>query len=100
MHLTLANSVELMVTIMVAVGPQLASAEADVDAMVRATVERRAAQRSGLDAFLASLFARRTGLRPLLVIASLFALQQFAGVHVTLFFAVDFFKVRRGRGES
>lgn len=71
---------------------KLASAEADVDAMVLVAAERTAAQRRGLAAFLATLFMRRTGLRPLLVITMLFALQQFCGMYVTLFFAVSFFK--------
>ncbi|XP_034238101.1 facilitated trehalose transporter Tret1-2 homolog [Thrips palmi] len=71
---------------------KLASAEADVDALVLAAEERRASQRSGLAAFLATLFMQRTGLRPLVVVATLFALQQFCGMYVTLFFAVSFFK--------
>ncbi|KAE8751145.1 hypothetical protein FOCC_FOCC002229 [Frankliniella occidentalis] len=71
---------------------KLASAEVDVDKLVRGAEERRAAQRSGVVAYLATLFSQRTGLRPLLIIAVLFALQQFAGIYVTLFFAVSFFK--------
>lgn len=71
---------------------KMASADEDVAGLVRAAQERRAAQRSGLAAFLATLFMQRTGLRPLLVIMVMFALQQFAGIYVTLFFAVSFFK--------
>ncbi|KAK3912524.1 Facilitated trehalose transporter Tret1-2-like protein [Frankliniella fusca] len=71
---------------------KLARAEADVAALVRGAEERRAAQRRGVAAFLATLFTRRSGLRPLLVITVLFAMQQFSGIYVTLFFAVSFFK--------
>lgn len=79
---------------------QLSRADEAVSLLLRTAAERQATQRRGLAAFLASLFLRRSGLRPLLVLTVLFALQQFAGIYVTLFFAVSFFKVgtasRRG----
>ena len=71
---------------------KLARAAAELATMVDTNAERVSTQRRGLAGFLATMFLERSGLRPLLVIMMLFALQQFSGIYVTLFFTVKLFK--------
>ena len=81
---------------------QLSRAEVELEALVRSKEQRVSSERRGLAGFLATMFLQRSGLRPLLVITAMFALQQFSGLYVTLFFAVSLFMVgiRGGAGRE
>lgn len=40
-------------------------------------------------------FLKPTGYKPLIILAILFAIQQFSGTYITLFYAVTFLEVRK-----